>query len=118
VRALHAAVDPTKANVLAQRWMELHVPIRLDILECWDRNVPRALEASILELSADDTEVTVVMPRRDFAKLRQRLLHDRTSRKIMKALGRYPHVDVAAVPYFMDGVTRRSEAPVADPVRT
>jgi amino acid transporter len=118
VRALHAAVDPTKANVLAQRWMELHVPIRLDILECWDRNVPRALEASILELSADDTEVTVVMPRRDFAKLRQRLLHDRTSRKIMKALGRYPHVDVAAVPYFMDGVPRRSEAPVADPVKT
>jgi hypothetical protein len=27
-------------------------------------------------------------------------LHDRTSRKITKALGRYPHVDVAAVPYY------------------
>jgi hypothetical protein len=49
------------------------------------------------------------MPRRDFPKLRQRLLHDRTSRKIARALGRYPHVDVATVPYFMDGVVHRPE---------
>ena len=49
------------------------------------------------------------MPRRDFPKLRQRLLHDRTSRKIARALGRYPHVDVATVPYFIDGVARRPE---------
>jgi amino acid transporter len=109
VRAVHAGVDPAKATVLAERWMELRLPIRLDIVECWDRNVPRALEAAVLELSSADSEVTVVMPRRDFPKLRQRLLHDRTSRKIAKALGRYPHVDVAAVPYFMDGVPRRPD---------
>jgi hypothetical protein len=43
------------------------------------------------------------MPRRDYAKLRQRLLHDRTSRKIQRALGRYPHVDVADVPFHLTG---------------
>ncbi len=109
VRAVHAAVDLERASALADRWMELRVPIRLDIVECWDRNVSRALEAAVLELSAADSEVTAVMPRRDFPKLRQRLLHDRTSRKIARALGRYPHVDVATVPYFMDGVARRPE---------
>ena len=109
VRAVHAAVDLERASALADRWMELRVPIRLDIVECWDRNVSRALETAVLELSAADNEVTAVMPRRDFPKLRQRLLHDRTSRKIAKALGRYPHVDVATVPYFMDGVARRPE---------
>ena len=107
VRAVHAAVDLGRASALADRWMELRVPIRLDIVECWDRNVSRALETAVLELTAADNEVTAVMPRRDFPKLRQRLLHDRTSRKIAKALGRYPHVDVATVPYFMDGVARR-----------
>jgi hypothetical protein len=41
------------------------------------------------------------MARRDFPTIRQRLLHDRTSRRIQRALGRYPHVDVTAVPYQM-----------------
>jgi len=111
VRAVHAAVDLTKASALAERWLELDLPIRLDILECWDRNVPRALEGEVLRLSVADTEVTVVMPRRDFATLGRRLLHDRTSRKIARALGRYPHVDVATVPYFMDGVRRPNILP-------
>ena len=43
------------------------------------------------------------MPRRDYPKLRQRLLHDRTSRQIQHALGRYAHVDVADIPYFVQG---------------
>jgi hypothetical protein len=40
------------------------------------------------------------MPRRDDARLSHRLLHDRTSRKIARALGRYEHVDLAVVPYY------------------
>ena len=46
------------------------------------------------------SEVTLVMPRRDFPKFRQRMLHDRTSRRIVKALGRYPHIDITSVPYY------------------
>ena len=40
------------------------------------------------------------MPRRDFPHLRQRMLHDRTSRGIARALGRYEHVDLTVVPYY------------------
>jgi amino acid transporter len=100
VFAVHAALDPAKAAVLADVWMSEHLPIPLALVECWDRNVARSLEEDVLRLSKDGTEVTVVMPRRDFPKLRQRLLHDRTSRRISKALGRYPHIDVAIVPYY------------------
>ena len=100
VRAVHAALDPDRAMALAERWMQNAMPIPLDVIECWDRNVPRALEHHVLGLGNLGAEVTVVMPRRDFPKLRQRLLHDRTSRRIMHALGRYPHVDVAAVPFY------------------
>ena len=53
--------------------------------------------------------MTVVMARRDFPKLRQRLLHDRTSRKIMRTLGRYPHMDIARVPYYF------ASRPAAEP---
>ena len=80
--------------------MDQHLPIPLTLLECWDRNVARTLEQDVLRLSKDGTEVTVVMPRRDFPNLRQRMLHDRTSRAIARALGRYPHIDVAIVPYY------------------
>jgi hypothetical protein len=31
------------------------------------------------------------------------MLHDRTSRQITRTLGQYPHVDVAAVPYYFVG---------------
>jgi amino acid transporter len=102
VWAVHAAVDPDRAASLTERWMDRAIPIPLDVVECWDRNVARALEQHVLGLAERGSEVTVVMPRRDFPRLRQRLLHDRTSRKIQRALGRYPHIDVTAVPWFVE----------------
>jgi amino acid transporter len=100
VRAVHAGADPDGVEPLTQRWMALGLPIDLDVIECWDRNIPRALEQHIVADADPRAEVTVVLPRRDFALLRQRILHDRTSRAISKALGRYPHVDLAIVPYY------------------
>jgi amino acid transporter len=100
VRAVHAAVDVENQEQLMRRWMELGVPVELDVIECWDRNVARSLERYVVELMGKHSEVTVVMPRRDDARLSHRLLHDRTSRKIARALGRYEHVDLAVVPYY------------------
>ncbi|MGE5459343.1 MAG: APC family permease [Solirubrobacterales bacterium] len=100
VWAVHAAVDQHNQETLIRRWMELGVPVQLDVVECWDRNVARALERQVADLVGRGREITVVMPRRDHAQLRGRILHDRTSRKILKALGRYEHVDIAVVPYF------------------
>lgn len=115
VWAIHAAVDPDRAGMLVKKWMEARMPVPLDVIECWDRNVTRALEEYVLSRSDRGTEVTVVMARRDFPKLRQRLLHDRTGSKIMRALGRYPHIDVARVPYYLASrpVTETSVAAVA-----
>jgi hypothetical protein len=58
----------------------------------------------------------VVMPRRDYPQLRQRLLHDRTSRKIERSLGRYAHIDVADIPYYVRGVQPPSPEPDDTPV--
>jgi hypothetical protein len=100
IRAVHAGVDPDAVGPLKEAWLELGVPVDLDVIECWDRNIPRALEHYIVGDADPRAEVTVVLPRRDFALLRQRILHDRTSRAIARALGRYPHVDLAIVPFY------------------
>ncbi|MEA2581578.1 MAG: hypothetical protein QOE83_2470 [Actinomycetota bacterium] len=116
IRAVHAAVDPDAATRLAERWMDHHIPVQLDVIECWDRNIPRALERYVLDQTARGAEVTAVMPRRDFPKFRQRLLHDRTSRKIAKALGRYAHIDIAAVPFYFAPKPQVADVPAAPSV--
>lgn len=110
VRAVHASVDPGTQQELIESWMDLRMPIPLDLVECWDRDVPRAVERAVAELVARRLEVTVVLPRRDYAARRQRLLHDRTSRRIARSLDRYEHVDLAIVPYFF---TKRRGGPPA-----
>jgi amino acid transporter len=106
VVAVHAAVDPEVQDELIARWMELRMPIALELVECWDRDVARSVERYVVDLMGPHNEVTVVLPRRDYAKTTQRLLHDRTSRSIARTLGRYEHVDVAVVPYYF-GKDRR-----------
>ena len=115
VVAVHAAVDPDEQEQLISSWMDLRVPIALDLVECWDRDVARSVERYVVDLMAPDTEVTVVLPRRDFARFSQRLLHDRTSRGIARALGRYEHVDVAVVPYFFARHRPPTAPPSGDP---
>ncbi|MBI2238065.1 MAG: APC family permease [Actinobacteria bacterium] len=110
VWAVHAALDPDAQEEIIRAWMDLRMPVPLDIIECWDRNVARSVETYIVEQMGRDCEVTVVLPRRDYAELRQRVLHDRTSRSITKALGRYAHVDIAVVPFFFG----RRRVPPAD----
>ncbi|HEU4528818.1 MAG TPA: APC family permease [Actinomycetota bacterium] len=100
VWAVHAAVDRVNQEALIRRWMELRVPVQLDVIECWDRDVARSLERYVADLCGRRREVTVVMARREHAQLRGRLLHDRTSHRILTALNPYEHVDVAVVPYF------------------
>jgi hypothetical protein len=101
VAAVHAAVEPELQDQLISRWMDLRIPVPLDLVECWDRDVARSVERYVVDLMGPRTEVTVVVPRRDYARASRRLLHDRTSRSIAKALGRYEHVDIAVVPYFL-----------------
>jgi amino acid transporter len=100
VRAVHAGVDPVAAVDLIEQWRDHRMQVCLDVIECWDRNVPKAVEGYTLGYVGPGAEVTLVLPRRDHPRLRHRLLHDRTSRRIARVLGRYPHVDVASVPYY------------------
>jgi amino acid transporter len=101
IRAVHAAVDPHAAAHLAEQWGEIGniLGVPLDIEECFDRNIARTISEYVHRVERPDVEVTVVLPRREYPRVLQRLLHDHTSRSITRALAQEPHVDVVVVPY-------------------
>jgi amino acid transporter len=109
IRAVHAAVDPHAAAHLAEQWGEVgHVlGVPLDVEECFDRNIARTITEYIHRVESPDVEVTVVLPRREYPRVLQRLLHDHTSRSITRALAEEPHVDVVVVPYRLGAASRR-----------
>ena len=78
------------------------IPIPLDVIECWDRNVAPALEQDVLRLSTDGhrgdrRDAAARLPEAPPAAC---CTTARAARS-RKALGRYPHVDVARRPVLL-----------------
>jgi len=48
-----------------------------------------------------DTEVSILLPRREYSRSWHRLLHDRSSDSISRALSSLPHCNVTIVPYHL-----------------
>jgi len=102
LRAVHFAVDMARANGLRHAWTNLGLArVPLDVIECPDRRLTRAAVEMVAELADGDTEVTVLLPRIEHNRVWHRLLHDRTSNAIARALGDFPHTNVTFVPYHL-----------------
>jgi amino acid transporter len=105
-RAVHAAADPAAAAELAERWQHTGlVRVPLDLVDCPDRRIDRAvLEVVAEELADGRTEVSVLVPRREYRHWWHRLLHDRTANQLAKVVSRLPHANVTLVPYHLGTV--------------
>ncbi len=102
IRAVHIMLDDVASNELERAWIErgLGDRVPLEIVECPDRRLVRsAAEVALDTVMQERAEVTVLLPRRTFRRLSQRLLHDRTADRIAEALGRIPHVAATIVPF-------------------
>ena len=100
ITALHVAVDPDAARRLAKLWAKVQIPIPLEVVDCPDRNLLACTERDIHERIRDDTEITVLVPRRRFAnRWHQLLLHDRTSTGLVRVLDDLNNVNVTIVPF-------------------
>jgi hypothetical protein len=74
--------------------------------------VPRAALDLAHELTLDhQTELTVLIPRREYLKRWHRILHDRSSNPIAAALADLPHCSVTIVPYHLGSYAEMPEAP-------
>jgi hypothetical protein len=110
LRAVHFDIDSWKTRMLTDAWQRLGLSrLPLDIIECPDRRITRSTLDLVAETTADgDTEVSVLMPRREYTKFWHRLLHDRSSDKIGAALASLPHCNVTVVPYHLGDVDQLS----------
>ena len=116
LRAVHFVLDPVRTEDLATAWGQLGLSrLPLDMTECPDRRIARAaLEVVAEQLAAGDTEVTILIPRREYIRAWHRLLHDRTANQIAAALAELPHANVTFVPYQL-GSSRRATVEVRAP---
>jgi len=99
ITAVHVALDPDHARRLAELWARINLPVPLEVVDCPDRNLLGCAHQTIAELVRPDTEVTVLVPKRGFAKFWHRVLHDRSSAGLFKVLGHIDGVNVVIVPF-------------------
>jgi amino acid transporter len=102
IRAVHLMIDSDEARQLERAWIDrdLSDRFRLEVVECPDRRLVRAAaELALGTMVQERAEVTVLLPRRTFRRLSQRLLHDRTADRIAASVGRIPHVSATIVPF-------------------
>ncbi len=122
--AVHFMVDAAHAAVLRKRWDHFDLDTRLRVVDCPDRQITRAAQVLVAKARDEhpDTNVTVLLPRRTYAPLLGRLLHDRTADKISRAVSLVPDAAATIVPYdvqsrirdaFPDGMEQRIAREVA-----
>ena len=102
LRAVHISLDNDRADELQRDWIErgLGERVPLEIVECPDRRLIRAVaETALGAVVGERAEVTVLLPRRTFQRVSQRILHDRTADRIAAAMAKIPHVSATIVPF-------------------
>ncbi|HEX2903341.1 MAG TPA: amino acid permease [Jatrophihabitans sp.] len=102
LRAMHVVVDADAAKQLQSEWIQrgLGERVPLELVECADRRLVRAAAQTALRTVVQEhAEVTLLLPRRTFHRVSQRVLHDRTADRIAEAIGRIPHVSATIVPF-------------------
>jgi amino acid transporter len=112
LRAVHFAVDMTRAKALRDQWLELGFSrFTLEIVGCPDRRIQRAGVEIVSEVLADGkTEVSVLLPRIHRQRIWHKLLHDRTADALASEIADLPHANVTFVPYHLGRHVPRSGA--------
>jgi amino acid transporter len=114
LRAVHFVIDSARAQRIADRWVRLGLSrLPLELVECPDRRVDRAVLEMVAEAADGRTEVTVLMPRRFYGFGLRRTFHSSTGEQIAAAIGRLDHVNATIVPFDVSGLLerRRRRAP-------
>jgi OB-fold nucleic acid binding domain len=107
---VHFMVDAAHAAQLRTRWDDFDLDTRLRVVDCPDRRINRAAQVLVAKARNEHphTNVTVLLPRRTYAPLLGRLLHDRTADKIARAVSRVPDAAATIVPYDVQSRIREA----------
>jgi hypothetical protein len=110
--AVHFVIDETHAVRLQQRWEHFGQKVPLRMVHCPDRNLTRTARDLIAREIDDNPNVkmTVLLPRRTYAPLVGRLLHDGTADKIAKTISRIPEATAQILVYDVGSRIARTSA--------
>jgi len=99
--AVHFVLDAAHAAQLQESWEHFGYLTELRKVACSDRQLSRAAQQLVLQVlnQHPDTRVTVLLPRREYAPLVGRLLHDRTADKMARVISRIPGASAQIVAY-------------------
>ncbi|MEH6379596.1 APC family permease [Streptomyces sp. KLMMK] len=112
VRAVHFVIDEARAKRLAARWEALPgTDVPLDLVDCPDRRLRHAVAALAARDTADGTTaLTLLVPRRTYARPLAALLHTDSGDELAKALQHLPNVAVTVVPFDVTAAMARQRA--------
>jgi hypothetical protein len=112
VTAVHFVIDALHASRLQQRWEHFGEQTPLRMVPCPDRHLSRAAQELVLQEITDNpgTKVTVLLPRRTYAPLVGRLLHDRTADRMAGAISRVPDATAQILAYDVGSRISRAAA--------
>jgi amino acid transporter len=100
LRAVHFVIDNVQADKLRQDWVRANPAIPLDFVDCPDRRIATAAATMVsAEAVLPGVGVTAILPRRSYAPIVGRLLHDRTADKMAAVISRIPHAAATIVPF-------------------
>jgi amino acid transporter len=118
--AVHFVVDAAHADRLRQRWDDYGLTTPLKLVDCPDRRLTQATSRFVHEALTQHTTahehsgrtgelgITVLLPRRSYAPVLGRLLHDRSADRIARVLSRIPQVAATIIPYDVQSRIRQA----------
>jgi amino acid transporter len=109
---VHFVIDAVHAARLLQRWEHFEDQTPLLMIQCPDRHLSRAGQELVCQEINDNpgTKVTVLLPRRTYAPLVGRLLHDRTADRMAAAVSRVPDATAQILAYDVGSRIARAAA--------
>ena len=103
LRAVHFVIDSDRAQQVREKWVRLGQDVPLEMIDTPDRRLTRAsVELVSREAAQKSTQVTVVLPRRGYAPLLGRILHDRTADKIAAVISQVPDAAATIIPFDVE----------------
>ena len=118
LQAVHFVIDNVQADKLRQDWIRANTGISLEFVDCPDRRIAAGAAALVnAEATLPGVGVTAILPRRSYAPVIGRLLHDRTADKMAQVISRIPYAVATIVPFDVRSRVESLAARQADGTR-
>jgi amino acid transporter len=100
--AVHFVIDDQHAEDVSRTWATTPAlgDVPLELIDCPDRRLPNAaVDYAIRATTSEDVELTLLLPRRAYAPVLGKLLHDQTAEEIARPISQLPRVVATIIPF-------------------